>query len=291
MAEPSLQAAPVVVAGAAAEAVPESTSLRESTPLRGRARARLPRWTHGWLLPLAVLAVWELAADLGWVSASMLPAPSTIAAAFGRLAATGELETHLRVSLIRAGGGFLLGGATGLLLGLFTGLGKWAERALDPTIQMIRTVPLLAVIPLFILWFGVGELSKWLLIGLGSFFPLYFHTFLGVRSADFKLYEVARTLRFSRIQLLTKLVLPAALPNILLGVRLSSGVAWLMLAVAEMMGASAGVGYMIQDARVYAQTDIVFVGILLFALVGKLCDSGVRLLEKRWLRWRHTHKG
>ncbi|MFD2330996.1 ABC transporter permease [Cohnella sp. GCM10020058] len=284
-------AAPSLRTDSPAVAAREERTRAGTKTASGHARSRLPRWTHGWLLPLVVLAVWELAADLGWVSASMLPAPSTIAAAFVRLAASGELETHLRVSLIRAGGGFLLGGATGLLLGLFTGLGKWAERTLDPTIQMIRTVPLLAVIPLFILWFGVGELSKWLLIGLGSFFPLYFHTFLGVRSADFKLYEVARTLRFSRIQLLTKLVLPAALPNILLGVRLSSGVAWLMLAVAEMMGASAGVGYMIQDARVYAQTDIVFVGILLFALVGKLCDSGVRLLERRWLRWRHTHKG
>jgi len=251
----------------------------------------LPKWLYGWVLPISVLVLWQAASALGLVSDSALPAPSRIAEAFWQLCVSGALAEHLRVSLLRAGAGFLLGGATGLLLGVFAGLGRWAERTLDPTIQMLRTVPLLAVIPLFILWFGVGEFSKTLLIALGSFFPLYFQTHLGVRGTDRKLYEVTRILQYSKFTLLTKLVLPAALPNILLGVRLSVGVSWLLLAVAEMMGASAGVGYMIQDARVYAQTDIVFVGILLFALVGKLSDSVVRLAERRCLRWSNSYKG
>ncbi|MBB3111439.1 sulfonate transport system permease protein [Paenibacillus phyllosphaerae] len=256
-----------------------------------RTGSRLPKWLYGWLLPLLLLTIWEIAARLNLVSETMLPAPSLIAAAFGRLAASGELAEHLRSSFIRAGGGFLLGGTIGLLLGVFTGLGKWAERTLDPSLQMLRTVPLLAVIPLFILWFGVGELSKWLLISIGAFFPLYFHTFLGVRSIDFKLYEVSKVLEYSKLQLMTQVILPAALPNILLGLRLSVGTSWLLLAVAEMMGASSGVGYMIQDARVYMQTDIVFVGIILFALVGKLTDSAVWILERRWLHWQNTYKG
>lgn len=254
-------------------------------------RAGLPNWLYGWVLPVVVLALWEAASALGLVSDSALPAPSKIAKAFWQLCLNGDMAEHVSSSAIRAGGGFLLGGATGLLLGIFTGLGKWAERTLDPTIQMLRTVPLLTLIPLFILWFGVDEFSKVLLIALGSFFPLYFHTHLGVRSADRKLYEVTRILQYSKLHLLTKLIIPAALPNILLGIRLSVGASWLLLAVAEMMGASAGVGYMIQDARVYAQTDIVFVGIILFALVGKLSDSVVRLVEKRCLRWNNSYKG
>lgn len=258
----------------------------------GRERHwRMPNWLYGWVLPVIILALWEVGSALGLLSDSALPAPSRIARTFWQLCVTGDMTQHLTTSTIRASGGFLLGAATGLILGVFTGLGKWAEQTLDPTIQMLRTVPLLAVIPLFILWFGVGELSKVLLIAIGSFFPLYFHTHLGVRSADRKLYEVTRILQYSKFRLLCRLIIPSALPNILLGIRLSVGASWLLLAVAEMMGASAGVGYMIQDARVYAQTDVVFVGIILFALVGKLSDSAVRLVERRFLRWNNTYKG
>lgn len=264
---------------------------QEENVEKARRQWRMPKWLYGWVVPLALVSLWQAGSALGLVSESALPAPSRIAAAFWELCVNGDMAEHLKMSLIRASGGFLLGGATGLLLGAFTGLGKWAERTLDPSIQMLRTVPLLAVIPLFILWFGVGEFSKVLLIALGSFFPLYFHTHLGVKSADRKLYEVTRILHYSKLKLMTRLILPAALPNILLGIRLSVGASWLLLAVAEMMGASAGVGYMIQDARVYAQTDIVFVGILLFAVVGKLSDSLVRLAERKCLRWRNTYKG
>lgn len=270
----------------AAKAQARAVTAPRAEAARQRDWLGLPRWAQGWLLPLAVLLVWEAAARAGLVSPAMLPAPSVIAASALRLLASGELGEHAWASFRRAAAGFLLGGATGLLLGLFTGLGRWAQRLLDPSLQMLRTVPLLAVIPLFILWFGVDEFSKGLLIALGAFFPVYFHTYLGVRSAEAKLYEVTRVLQFTRLQLVRGLILPAALPNILLGARLSAGVSWLMLSVAEMMGASEGIGYMIQDARVYAQTDLVFVGIVLFMLAGKLTDTGVRRLELRWLRWR-----
>jgi len=129
------------------------------------------------------------------------------------------------------------------------------------------------------------------MISLGAFFPVYLNTFLGIRNVDIKLVEVSRIFQYTRWQLLSKMIIPAAMPNILLGIRLSLGASWLVLVVAEMMGTSAGIGYMIQDARAYSQTDIVFVGISIFAVIGKLSDSAIRLLERRWLHWRDTFKG
>ncbi|GBF77802.1 hypothetical protein PA598K_06373 [Paenibacillus sp. 598K] len=252
---------------------------------------RLPAWLHGWLVPLLVLLLWQLVSSADLLSDTLLPSPLQIVQAFAALLVSGELARHLGISMYRALLGFALGGALGLLIGISSGLGKLVEKTLDPTLQMLRTVPLLAVIPLFILWFGIGEFSKVLLISAGTFFPIYLNTFLGIRSVDVKLYQVSRILEYTRLQQITGLILPAALPNILLGVRLSLGVSWLLLVVAEMMGTSAGVGYMIQDARAYSETAVVFVGIILFALVGKLSDSAVRRLERSWLRWRDTYKG
>ncbi|WP_238996622.1 ABC transporter permease [Paenibacillus pinistramenti] len=259
----------------------------KSWSLKAAGAAKL----QGWIVPLVILIVWQAVAMLEIVSAAQLPAPSRIVQTFVRLCVSGELPRHLGASAVRAVTGFLLGSAAGLLLGLFTGLGKWAERTLDPSLQMLRTVPLMALIPLFILWFGVGEFSKILIIALGSFFPVYFHTFLGVRTADRKLHEVTRVLQYSAVQKLVSLILPAALPNILLGIRLAVSASWLILAIAEMMGASSGIGYMIQDARVFSNTDIVFVGLAVFIAVGKLSDMGVRVLERHWLRWSSAYKG
>lgn len=251
----------------------------------------IPKPLHAWLVPIAIMVMWQAAGGLGWISATLLPTPLTIAKQFASLGASGELWGHFRISILRALSGFLLGGLTGLALGGVTGLGKMAERTLDPSLQMLRTVPLLSLIPLFILWFGIGEFSKILMISLGAFFPMYVNTFLGIRNVDAKLYEVSRIFQYSKPQLLILLIVPAALPYILLGIRLSLGVSWLVLVVAEMMGTCAGIGYMIQDARAYSQTDIVFVGIIIFAIVGKLSDSLVRLLESRLLSWRETYKG
>lgn len=245
----------------------------------------------GLVLPLAALAVWQTVSGLKLVSATLFPSPLSIAEEFAAMVQSGELFHHLRVSVQRAAYGFLLGGSLGLLTGLLVGLRKRAEYMLDPTLQMLRTVPHLAITPLFILWFGFDELSKILLIALGAFFPLYVNTFLGVRNVDSKLFDVAKVLEFSRFRQITKLVLPSALPNVLLGLRLSLGVAWLGLVVAELMGSSEGIGYMIQDARQFSRTTAVFVGILIFAVVGKLVDSVVRLLEERLLKWRDNYKG
>lgn len=256
-----------------------------------RGRERLNDVWLGGLLPLLVAVVWQIAGDWGFVSQRFLPTPIPIAEAGFELLRSGELMHHLGISLGRAALGFLLGGGLGLAFGLVVGLSQRAENVLDPSVQMLRMIPHLALAPLIILWFGFGELSKVLIIAKGAFFPLYIHTFLGIRSVDNKLFDVARVLEFSRTRRLWRLVLPAALPNILLGLRLSLSLSWLGLVVAELIGSQAGVGFLINFAKQNSNTEVIFVGILIFAVVGKLVDSLVRLLERRWLQWRDGYQG
>lgn len=242
-------------------------------------------------IPDIILIIWQLAGVFGLVSKTVLPTPLDIFLAFQELIKTGELFGHLSISVFRAAAGFFIGGGLGIILGTIVGFSTRSEQYLDPSVQMLRTVPHLAVAPLFVLWFGFGETSKVLLIADGAFFPLYVNAFLGIRGVDSKLFDVARVLEFSKRKLITKLILPAALPNLLLGARLSLGVAWVSLVVAELMGSTEGIGYMIMDARQFSNTDIVFVGIIIFAFVGKFSDSLVRLLEVKFLRWRDNFKG
>ncbi|WP_411500813.1 ABC transporter permease [Bacillus thuringiensis] len=242
-------------------------------------------------IPIIILIIWQLAGVFGLVSKTVLPTPLDIFVAFQELIKTGELFGHLSISVFRAAAGFFIGGSLGIILGTIVGFSTRSEQYLDPSVQMLRTVPHLAVAPLFVLWFGFGETSKVLLIADGAFFPLYVNAFLGIRGVDSKLFDVARVLEFSKRKLITKLILPAALPNLLLGARLSLGVAWVSLVVAELMGSTEGIGYMIMDARQFSNTDIVFVGIIIFAFVGKFSDSLVRLLEVKFLRWRDSFKG
>ncbi|ANV71653.1 ABC transporter permease [Bacillus cereus] len=242
-------------------------------------------------IPVIILIIWQLAGLFGLVSKTVLPTPLDIFLAFQELIKTGELFGHLSISVFRAAAGFFIGGGLGIILGTIVGFSTRSEQYLDPSVQMLRTVPHLAVAPLFVLWFGFGETSKVLLIADGAFFPLYVNAFLGIRGVDSKLFDVARVLEFSKRKLITKLILPAALPNLLLGARLSLGVAWVSLVVAELMGSTEGIGYMIMDARQFSNTDIVFVGIIIFAFVGKFSDSLVRLLEVKFLRWRDNFKG
>ncbi|WP_141433048.1 ABC transporter permease [Bacillus sp. 03113] len=267
------------------------TIRKNKTEAKIRKKHPLSSIGKGLILPIVVIVIWQFIGYLELVSKTVLPTPLSILIAFKDLIVSGELFSNLKISVWRALLGFLLGGSLGLIIGGIVGFSRKSEDYLDPTLQMIRTVPHLAVTPLFILWFGFGELSKVLLIAMGAFFPIYINTFLGIRGVDSKLFDVARILEFSPIKQITKLILPAALPNILLGVRLSLGIAWLGLVVAELMGSDAGVGYMIMDARQFSQTDIVFVGIIIFAVVGKLTDSFVRVLERKLLKWRDSYQG
>ncbi len=267
-------------------------SVRKTAVFKGEGfKESLKRRVAGLILPFLLFAVWQIVGALGFVSKTVLPTPSDIVLAFKNLIVSGELFTHLKISVLRAAAGFLLGAGLGLAAGIAVGFSTKTEGVLDPSLQMLRTIPHLAVAPLFILWFGFGEASKILLIAKGAFFPIYVNTFLGIREVDAKLFDVARTLGFSRWKQIKLLILPSALPNILLSIRLSLGAAWLALVVAELMGSTEGVGYMMMDARQFSNTDIVFVGIIIFAVVGKLTDSFVRLLEKRLLKWQDTYKG
>lgn len=269
-----------------------SPLIHKKNPVKRRGLSiRTTNALLGLILPVVLLLVWELAGAMGKLNPILLPRPSEIWQELVSLTASGELAKHLGISAWRALLGFLLGGGLGLAAGLWVGFSYKTERLLDPSLQMLRTLPHLAIAPLFILWFGFGETSKILLIAKGSFFPLYVNTFLGIRSVDDKLFDVGRVLQFSKWQMVSKLIIPASLPNIFLGIRLSVGIAWLGLVVAEMMGSSSGVGYLINDARSFSLTTVVFVGIIVFAVVGKLSDSLVKLLESRLLRWQDSYKG
>jgi len=262
--------------------------------VREASARQLRRWTRRlvpWLVPLGLLMVWQAAAELGWLSSRILPAPSAVVKAAFELGRTGELWMHTETSAWRALVGLGIGGGLGLALGLLTGSFKRAETLLDTTIQMIRNVPQLALTPLVILWFGIDETAKLFLIALGTFFPMYINTYHGIRSVDPGLVEMARSYGLHGARLYREVVLPGALPSILVGLRFSLGFAWVLLIVAETISAHAGIGYMTMNAREFLQTDVVLLGILMYALLGKLADVAVSLLERFWLRWHPAYQG
>ncbi|MEN3538559.1 ABC transporter permease [Microbispora sp. ZYX-F-249] len=251
------------------------------------ATARGPRrgW-HRWVSPLVVVLLWQAASASGLLPARLLAAPSQIASTALDLVSTGTLPTAIAVSLERVLLGFAAGAVAGVGLALVAGLSRAGESAVDPIMQMLRALPFFGLIPLFILWFGIGETPKVLLVALAVSFPLYLNTFAGIRGVDGKLAEVARTLRLGRAALVRHIVLPGALPQTLVGLRQSLGVAWLALIVAEQVNADAGLGYMINDAREFLRTDVIVVGLLVYSALGLLTDALVRLLERRALAWR-----
>ena len=244
-----------------------------------------------WALPVALIVFWEVAARVGWLSSRILPEPWAVATAFWNLTESGELILHLRTSLWRAASGFAIGAGAGLLLGLLTGSVRRAETLLDTTLQMVRNIPALALIPLVILWFGIDESAKLFLLAVGVFFPVYLNTFHGIRTVDRGLVEMDRSYGLSRAELFWRIILPGALPSILVGLRYALGIMWLTLIVAETISASSGIGYMTMNAREFLQTDVVLLGIIVYALLGKLADALTRALERRCLAWHPAYQG
>jgi sulfonate transport system permease protein len=238
-----------------------------------------------WIVPVLLIAAWQISAQTGWLSSRILPEPWAVAKAFWALAASGELWTHARISLWRAVTSFVVGGGLGLLLGVLTGTFKTAETLLDTSLQMIRNIPALALIPLVILWFGIEESAKLFLVSIGVFFPVYLNTFQGIRTVDKGLVEMAKSYGLSGWPLYRDVIFPGALPSILVGVRFALGFVWVLLIVAETISAQSGIGYMTMNAREFLQTDVVLVGILLYALLGKMADAVSRGLERYLLRW------
>ena len=244
-----------------------------------------------WLLPILLLIVWQGASHLGWLRAEVLPAPSAVALAAWKLAMSGELWRNIRVSFARASVGFVIGGGIGLALGLLNGISGLSEKLLDSSLQMLRTIPHLALIPLVILWFGIDEEAKLFLVALGVFFPVYVNTLHGVRSVDPQLMEMGRAYGMSERDLLARVVLPGALPSIFVGLRYGLGIMWLTLIVAETISSSSGIGYMAMNAREFMMVDVVVFSILVYAALGKLADSVAKLLERRCLSWNPAYAG
>ncbi|TDL08174.1 ABC transporter permease [Mycolicibacterium obuense] len=250
-----------------------------------------PRGQRRWVLirlasPFVLLALWQIGSAIGLIPQDVLPAPSLIAEAGVELLRTGQLADALAVSGVRVVEGLLLGGVVGISLGIAVGLSKWFEVTVDPPMQMIRALPHLGLIPLFIVWFGIGELPKVLLVALGVSFPLYLNTFSAIRQVDPKLLETAQVLGFSFWQKLRTIIVPSAAPQVLVGLRQSLAIAWLTLIVAEQINADKGIGFLIMNARDFLRIDIIIFGLIIYALLGIGTDALVRALENRAARYR-----
>lgn len=272
-----------------------ATALAASSTDTGSAR--VPNQTGLWARrkwefariasPLVLLALWQLGSALGVIPQDVLPAPSLILDAGSELVRTGQLADALHISGVRVVEGLTLGGVIGVAAGAAVGLSRWLESTVDPPMQMIRALPHLGLIPLFILWFGIGELPKVLLVALGVVFPLYLNTFSAIRQVDPKLFETADALGFSFRQRLARIIVPSAAPQVLVGFRQSLAIAWLTLIVAEQINADKGIGFLINNARDFLRIDVIIFGLTVYALLGIVTDAIVRLIESRALRYQN----
>jgi sulfonate transport system permease protein len=257
-----------------------STATAGATPVRRRVR-----WQRI-VSPITILVAWEALARTGVISADKLPAPSTVLHTGWRLARDGTLGANLLDSLARATAGLLIGGTLALILGTVAGLLRIGDDAIDPPVQMARMLPHLALVPLLIIWVGIGESMKITLVALGVFFPLYFNTYAGIRDIDERLVEAARTCGLGAWGRIRHVILPGALPSLFLGLRLAIGAAWLSLVVGEQTNTQNGIGFLMMEAREFSQTDIVVLGLFVYAGLGLLSDLLLRMWERRALTWR-----
>jgi sulfonate transport system permease protein len=265
----------------AAPAAPPPTRARRRRPSPSRL-SFLRRWAS----PIAIIAVWQLLSSTGLLTEDTIASPAQIAAAAADLIADGTLQAAILASLQRVGLGFLIGASIGLVVAIAAGLSRLGEDALDPPMQMLRTLPHFGLIPLFITWFGIGESPKLALIAMGVAFPLYLNTFGGIRNIDQKTNEAATAMGLTWPQRIRHVVIPGALPQTLIGLRQSLGIAWLSLIVAETISASSGLGYMINQAKEFQQTDVIVVGLAVYSLLGLATDALVRIVERKALTWR-----
>ena len=243
-----------------------------------------------WGVPILLIVIWQLLVQFGWLSTRVLPAPTAVLQAAIHLASTGELLHHIFTSSTRALIGFLIGGGIGFVLGLLNGIFPVAEKLLDTSVQMLRNIPHLAMIPLVIVWFGIGEQAKIFLVAIGVLFPIYLNTFHGIRTVDQGLIEMGKVYRLKPWEQFWQIILPGALPSILLGVRYALGIMWLTLIVAETIAADSGIGYMAMNAREFMQIDVVVFSILTYALLGKLADTTAKVLEEKLLQWHPSYQ-
>lgn len=262
-------------------------SRRTATSWRAVGRHALP-----WLLPLGLLAAWAWATGLAHlVPAHQLPSPQAVVRTASDLWRGGELFPHLLASVRRVFEGFLVGAGCAVLLGTLVGLSRTAERVLDPTLQAVRSVPSLAWVPFLLLWMGIDELPKVTLVAIGAFFPVYVNLVAGIRQTDRKLVELGEVLGLGSVGLVGRIVLPAAMPSLLTGLRIGLGQSWLFLVAAELIASTRGLGFLLIDGQNSARADIMLVGLLLLAALGKASDGALRVFERRALAWTDSFGG
>ncbi len=240
------------------------------------------------VLPVALVALWFASTAAGWVKPYQLASPGAVASELGTLFASGQLQSDVWASVERVAIGFACAFVLALVLGSLAGSTRAARLAIDPTLQAIRAVPSLAWVPLILIWLGIGEPAKIVLVAIGAFFPIYVSIVSGIEGIDRKLLEVARVLDTGRLKLIAQVMVPATLPQLLIGARLGLTQAWLFLVAAELLAASRGLGFLLTDGQQLSRTDEVLVAILLFALCGKLTDMGMYALERRLTGWADT---
>jgi len=258
----------------------------------GRRAARRPwRAGLGLILPVGVALLWELAVCAKWAEGRLLPPPSRVATTLWALASTGELADHVAATLERVGLGFVFGVVTGTVLAAATGYSRVLRRLLDPTIQALRSIPSLAWVPLFILWFGIFETSKIVLIAAGVFFPVYLGVLSAVLGVDRKIVEVGRSFRLSGWALTRRILLPAILPAYLPALRNGLGLGWMFVVAAEVMGASEGLGYLLVDGQQLGKPDQIVAAIVVFALLGKSTDTLLVAAFAPLMRWQDAYEG
>ncbi|KOU63546.1 ABC transporter permease [Streptomyces sp. MMG1533] len=271
-------------------ASPPDLDLEPLVPSSSR-RTRVPRWLRRTTGPLLLLALWQLLSSTGVLTADVLAAPGRIAEVARHLVADGSLTSAMGTSLQRVAAGLLLGTVVGTGLALVSGLFRIGEDLVDAPVQMLRTVPFVGLIPLFIIWFGIGEAPKVAIITLGVTFPLYLNVYAGIRGVDAQLIEAGESLGLSRWGLVRHVVLPGALPGAMTGLRYSLGIAWLALVFAEQVNADSGIGFLMVQARDFLRTDVIVVCLIVYAFLGLLADFIVRSLERLLLQWRPTFTG
>ncbi len=276
----------------------ESIARLKPDPVAGRriARPRPGLWSalgalRSWLSIIVFLLAWYAASAGGWLNPRTFPGPDRLLVTAWAMVQDGSLPHALLVSLSRVVQGALLGLAIGLATGVFAGFSRLGEDIVDKPMQMLRTIPFTALVPLFILWFGIDETPKVLLVAFGVAVPMYINTFGGIRNVDDKLVEVARVARMSPMEIAVQVLLPAALPSLLVGLRFALGLAWVAVIIAETVGADSGIGFLLTNARQFVRTDIMLVCVAVYALLGLATGYLVRLLERLLLSWRRVYTG
>jgi len=249
------------------------------------ATSKLLRPMLGLAVPVALAVAWETAVAAGLASGRLVPPPSTILATFGELARSGELQDHAALTLWRVAMGFVLGVVSGTVLGAVTGYSALSHRLLDPTLQALRAIPSIAWVPLFILWFGIFEESKIILIAVGVFFPVYLGVMGAVVSVDRKIVEVGRAFRLSGLAMVRRILLPAVMPAYVIALRAGLGLGWMFVVAAEFMGASQGLGFLLIDGQQLGKPEQIVAAIVAFAILGKLTDWLIVLASAPFLRW------